>query len=189
MADLSWFDIGHYDDAQIEREREMLDRAIAGDEASAAELLLRYVEGKLRDIEAKKVIALSRCQVMKLIAVHALKAKGEPGRPLPVSPLMLFRGLDAKGSRGPKTKNGNKKLSMLVATRTWLTRDDLKQAVTDRPAKIHRLETRLAEYVQGRFPGSSQARARVYVRRSFPGIPWSNRDDDVEGYDELLCKG
>lgn len=189
MVDLSWFDIEHYDDTPVEKEREMLDRAIAGDEASAAELLLRYAEGKLRDTEAKKVIALGRCQVMKHIAIHALKAKGDLGRALPVSPLMFFRGPDAKGSRGPKTKNGNKKLSMLVATQTWLTRDDLKKAVTDRPAKIHRLETRLAEYVQGRFPGSSQGRARVYVRRSFPGIPWSNRDENVEGYDELLRKG
>jgi|SRR6185312_247007 len=183
---LADFDLAQIDEALHGEEWALLKRAQADDEFAAAKLLLRYADGQLQNTVVRQVIALGHDQVIRRITAHALKAKGGKGRALPVSPLMLFRGLDAKSPRGRKSRNGDEKLKLLIATKSWLTRGDLKEALANRPATLHRVETKLVEYVQAKFPGASPDTARAYVHQSYPGLPWEDRDAGVDGYDALF---
>ncbi|MBT2145039.1 MULTISPECIES: hypothetical protein [unclassified Rhodanobacter] len=182
---LTDFNAAQFDGSMDGEECVLLKRAHAGDELAAAELLMRYTEGRLENTIVKQTISLGYDQVVKHIAVHALKSKGESGRALPVSPRMFFNGLNASGTRGPKSRNGDKKLNLFLVNKAWLTRSDLKTALVDRPATIHRVEAKLVEHVQAMFPGASQDTARAYVHQSYPGIPWEDRNASVEGYDAL----
>lgn len=169
-------------------ERALLELARGGSENAAAELLLKYENGEVRDPVVRNWIVLGHSLVAKQLATAALRKK-KTGRSETKNPLNYFGHVNAPGTRGVKP-DADGRLRLLMEAGDRLSADDvedaLKLAVERRgqvpnPVQIHRLEKMLADYVQSPSfcAGASEPVAVAFVQHSFPHLPWDSRDAAV----------
>ncbi len=167
----------------VPEERALLNEARNGSEIAAAELLLKYENGTIKDPVVRNCIALGHTLVAKQLATAALRKKSK-GRSETKTALNYFGNVSETGKRGKKPE-ADRRLQLLSAAGKRLTAEDVESALAQRsdvpnPLQIHRLEKMLAAYVRRSFcAGASEAVAIEFVQHSFPELPWEIRDAPI----------
>lgn len=170
------FDFRAFALGPVEEERVLLARAQAGNEVAAAQLLLLYENGDLRDPVVKNTVVLGQGIVTRHIAMSTL---GPPrGRALSINPRMFFMGVEAKGKTAKKT-DVDTRLTILAQSGVRLPEEHIREALAGRPATLHRAEAALIRYVRKLYKGASEGAARTYVHGAFPEVNWELRDHPV----------
>lgn len=175
------------------KERELLSKALSGDDIAATELLFWYSKfGSMNAPDVQEAIEHGARDVMEAVLAATSLPNSRHGAE--VQPLMYFGGKERK--RGPKSTRPL--LEMRHAFGVTLTMEDLRKALTTEWAKntksltkpklpkdewpqtLAEVEGELVGYVLHSFKNATEEEARRYIYESFPGIDWGSSEEPVE---------